>query len=190
MNYSSLYSLVDLFPTLSDPSVNKGYAPEVLVETVARWVETRSVDKVSQDMNIPGSVIRQWMTPESVIDAEGNEVSISWWHGVLEQVREYIRDNLEARLAKVTDHALEELEVRLRDGDTVLLRGGKEAKMPVKAKDLSTIAAQLLDRRHGLVKERTDKEALQIQSRRTQDAVTKRLQQLERYLTLTKNEDK
>ena len=182
MNYSSLYAIVEAYPVLNDPSTNYGYSPETMVEAVAIWIETHSIERVSEGCQVPVEVIRQWMAPKAVIDADGNEVQVSWWHGVQEQVREYIRDSLEAKLSKVTERALGDLEERLESGDTIFTRSGNQLRVPVKAKDLSTIAAQLLDRRHELVNERMDKEAARAQSKRSQDAVSKRLQKLERYL--------
>lgn len=119
------------------------------------WAESRKQDalkaflsmgsamKVSRELNIPHRTIELWRKQD-------------WWKDGIKEARETNQDQLDIKLSDAIDKALDGINDRLVNGETVIdPRTGKERKVPTKLRDLTAAFNSVMDKRQILRKQPT-----------------------------------
>ena len=70
-----------------------------------------------------------------------------WWQLALEQIRVENRSRLNAELTEILFKSLEQARERLDNGDITVLKDGEIVRHPIKARDLTLMAAIMFDKR-------------------------------------------
>lgn len=90
-----------------------------------------------------------------------------WWDDTVKQVRKEENDQITAKMTKIVDSSLGQIEDRLTNGDWVLdKKTGEKSRLPVKMRDIAAHIGVLTDKRQLLrgeatsITERTSQEDL------------------------------
>jgi hypothetical protein len=111
------------------------YSDAKKMEAACTYAVTGNARRVSELIKVPEGTIRAWKTTE-------------WWHEVMSRIQQEQNEELDSKLTKLVDKAVDHINDRLDHGDYVY--NAKEDKLirkPVGAKDLSIVAAVTVDKR-------------------------------------------
>lgn len=104
------------------------------IEAAIAWLITGSTDEAEKLCGIPSRTIRSWQKTD-------------WWDDILDQAKGIKQKEVDALWTGAIHKATAELKDRLLNGDWHLTRQGTQERIPVKARDLVTITATLVDKR-------------------------------------------
>ena len=116
-----------------------------------------SVAKCSEMTGIPSETIKWWKTQP-------------WWFDVSQEILKEQDEEISSGFSRIVKKAQKEVEERLEKGDWVYLKVGKDGykkeRLEVKARDLSTIITQSLDKRQLLLDRPTSRtETISVKDR-------------------------
>jgi hypothetical protein len=111
------------------------YSDAKKMEAACTYAVTGNARRVSELIKVPEGTIRAWKTTE-------------WWHEVMSRIQQDQNDELDTKITKNIDKAVEAVQDRLEHGDYVYNAKTNElVRKPVNAKDLSIVAAVMVDKR-------------------------------------------
>jgi hypothetical protein len=110
------------------------YTDDEKIAAVAAYAAAGTCTRASEVTGIPDYRIRRWkMEP--------------WWEELIQRVRMEKDEELDAKMSKIIDKALEELQDRVNDGDYRMNPNGQLKRVPITAKDAVTVTKQIIDKR-------------------------------------------
>lgn len=150
---------------MSRKSADKGkhWTDRDKLKAIAAFAATGNASEVEKLTGIPAGTVNYWKT-------------LPWWFDEMEKLRRSEDEELISKHTKIIKQTLEKLETRIETGDLVITKTGEEVLVPIKAKDLGTIANALGQRREKLRENHTEEHVRQI-------TVAERLKQLEDQFT-------
>ena len=110
------------------------YSEEQKLKTVAVFASCGTQEKTSQLTGIPSTTVYYWTKTE-------------WWQAALEKIRVENRQRLNSELTAILFSSLEQARERLDNGDVTVLKDGEIVRHPIKARDLTLMAAIMFDKR-------------------------------------------
>lgn len=115
--------------------VAKGwYSDEEKLNAVALYATVGSNKELSRLTGINLNTINSW---------KGTE----WWGECMRKIRFEMNDELDAKMTKIVDKALDQVIDRVEAGDYVIDKTGKVKRVPMKGRDLSVVTASVIDKR-------------------------------------------
>lgn len=126
-------------------AANGSYTPEEKIEAVMAYMVTGTSRKASKICNIPEGTIRWWKS------------QAMWWEDVMRECRKKKQDELDAAFTNVIHIAVEALEDRVRNGNTVLTKDGGRVQVPMQGKEIAVSLAVIFDKRQLLRGDPTQK---------------------------------
>jgi transposase-like protein len=140
------YSLDGKFITLDKKRGNSAtgvrHSESEKAHAAALYAVTRNMVEVSKITNINEKTLSRWKQEP-------------WFGEIVDRVKKEHNEVLDAKFSKVLDKAAEEMQDRVENGDFVLTKDGATVRVPVRARDLATVAGTLFDRRQLLRGEAT-----------------------------------
>jgi hypothetical protein len=101
--------------------------------------------RVSELTGVKEGTIRAWKTTQ-------------WWQEVQSRIRQEHADELDSKLTKLVDKAVDQINDRLDNGDYIYnVKADKLVRKPLGARDMATITATALDKRQLLRGEPTSR---------------------------------
>src|SRR6185295_16646801 len=113
------------------------------ITVAVNWLITGSVKETSTLTGIAERTIRDWM-------------SRPWWDTLLEEAKDIKQNELDSLWTQIIHIATEQLKDRLMNGDVVLNRAGKTVRVPIKASQLTLVAAIASDKRDRVRKRKVE----------------------------------
>ena len=126
-------------------AANGTYTPEEKINCVMAYMVTGTSRKASKICHIPEGTIRWWKS------------SALWWDDVMRECRKKKQDELDAAFTNILHIAVEELEDRVTNGNTVLTKDGEAKKVPMQGKEIAVSLAVIFDKRQLLRGDPTQK---------------------------------
>ena len=138
------------------------YTPEEKLNACAVFLVVGSIKKTALYTGIPRKTITDW------------KLKSTWWPDVLDQLKKQYNEELESKLSVTIDKIMGHLTDRLDNGDTYIIRG-KEHKIPVLARNLSSMARNFFEMR-ALIRGDPTSRTESTSSEKKLDAIAKRLE--------------
>lgn len=111
------------------------YSDSKKMEAACTYAVTGNARRVSEICKVPEGTVRAWKTTE-------------WWHEIMSRIQQEQNDELDSKLTRLVDKAVDEINDRLENGDFVYnTKMDKLIRKPIGAKDLSIVAAVTVDKR-------------------------------------------
>lgn len=111
------------------------YSDSEKLDAACRFAVVGNSRRVSELTGIPEGTIRAWKTTD-------------WWQEIQERIVKEQDEELDTKLTKLVDKAVEEVNDRLLKGDYVYNpKADKLIRKPINAKDLSIVMAVTVDKR-------------------------------------------
>lgn len=112
------------------------YSAEQKINALTHFIITGSYQKSADMTGIPAHTIRGWAT------------RTPWWQEAMDKIRKHQNNELDARISLLFSKAMDEIDDRIENGDFVIDRKtGQKHRVPVAAKDLTSIVCYLYDKR-------------------------------------------
>lgn len=125
-------------PRTRDSTKNKRhgwYSDAKKMEVACTYAVSGNARRVSEITHIPEGTIRAWKTTE-------------WWHEIMSRIHQEQNEELDVKLTKLVDKAVDQINDRLDEGDWVYnAKLDKLVRKPVNAKDMAVVTAITLDKR-------------------------------------------
>lgn len=113
------------------------------LEVVAIYLSTGSPVETSRTSGVPLPTIEGWMRQD-------------WWKETIEKIRSEETQQLDAKLSKAIDKALDNLMDRIDNGEYIYdQKTGKVKRMPAKMRDLNIAFNSIMDKRQLIRKQPT-----------------------------------
>lgn len=113
------------------------------IEAVATYLSTGSNVETSRLTGVPLDTLNQWKTKP-------------WWKEYIDQIRKDEEQQLDNKLSKTVDKALDNLLDRIENGEFIYdQKTGKVIRTPAKLRDLNTAFNNVIDKRQLLRKQPT-----------------------------------
>lgn len=111
------------------------YPDSKKLEVITTYLALGKVPMVEAVTGVPRATIRQWkMQP--------------WWHEMVSQIQTESDQELDSKLSKIIERSLDAVNERIENGEFILdSKSGQVKRIPVKFKDVSKVAVDLLDKR-------------------------------------------
>ena len=118
------------------PAVRKGwYTDDEKLNACAVYAAVGNITEVSRLTGINALTLRDWTGTE-------------WWGEVLRKIRFQLNDQLDSKMTKIIDKALDSVMERITDGDYYVdKKTGKVKQIPMKGRDLAVVSTTILDKR-------------------------------------------
>ena len=120
-------------PKAKDREINNAHSADDRMDAAIAYVCMGSSKGAARITGIPASTIRQW-------------TNMDWWPDLIIKVHNKNDKKLQAHLTKMIDLAFGKAQIRLEQGDPVIINKQLEYK-PVSAWDATKIGATLMDKR-------------------------------------------
>lgn len=121
------------------------YSDNVKMKVACAYAVTGNSKRTSEMTKVPEGTIRVWKQTE-------------WWEEIQSRIRLEANDELDTKLTKLVDRAVDEINDRLENGDYIYnIKQDKLVRKPVGARDLASITATSLDKRQLLRGEPTSR---------------------------------
>lgn len=104
------------------------------IEATTLFAAMGNFTKVAELSGVPSHTLRQWAKED-------------WFLRLLEEIRAENDQALDAKFSNIVHTALDQVQERLENGDTVLLRDGTQVRKPILAKELAQISSSVIDKR-------------------------------------------
>lgn len=135
-------------PKHRDAAKNKRhgwYSDAKKMEVACTFAVSGNSARVSELCKVPEGTIRAWKQTE-------------WWHEIMSRIHQEQNEELDAKLTKLVDKAVDQINDRLESGDYVYnAKEDKLVRKPVNAKDIAIVTAITLDKRQLLRGEPTSR---------------------------------
>jgi hypothetical protein len=117
---------------------NKWWSEDDRIRAASVYAITGNAQRTSEITKIPAGTIRQWKTQQ-------------WWPQVLDRVRTEHDDELDAKISKVIEKTLNQVEDRVDNGDWVYdsraPEGQQLKRVPMKGKEIAVTTSIMFDKR-------------------------------------------
>lgn len=125
-------------------SKDSGHWPETKkVEALTYWLATKNLTETSMTTGVPYETLQKWKASD-------------WWKDKQKQLEGDELDQLDKKLSKAVDRALDNLIDRIENGESMYdPRTGEVRKVPAKLRDLNVAFNTVLDKRQLLRKQPT-----------------------------------
>lgn len=133
------------------------------LKVIAAFSVLGNATKVEEVTGVPANTINYWKT-------------LPWWFEEMDKLRKAEDETMISGYGKIMQKTIEQLENRLEEGDTVVLRTGEKVKKPVSAKELAYISTNATNSRQKIRGEAIDNAVKTI-------TMQERLQQLSKQFT-------
>lgn len=111
------------------------YSDQLKMEVVCSYAVCGNARRVAEIHGIPEGTVRAWKTTE-------------WWNEVTARIRQEEDEELDTKLTKLLNKAVEGVNDRLEEGDWLYdAKKGELLRKPINAKDLAIITAITVDKR-------------------------------------------
>jgi hypothetical protein len=107
------------------------HATGAKAEAALAWIVTGSCSKAANMVGVPVPTFRYWMSSQ-------------WWDSAVEYARRTKQTELEGSLTGIIHKALENVNLRLSEGDEVISATGNKMHKAVGAKDCALIAKMFM----------------------------------------------
>ena len=119
----------------ADYSKHKNYSDAKKMEVVCAYAVSGNARRVSELTRVAEGTVRAWKTTE-------------WWNELMDRIHQEQNEELDVKLTKLVDKAVDQINDRLDNGDYVYdARAGELRRKPVNAKDMAIVTAITLDKR-------------------------------------------
>lgn len=113
------------------------------IEVVTTYLSVGSVGEAARVTNVPLSTVKMWKASD-------------WWKDLEKQIRADEEQQLDGKLSKVIDKALDNLADRIENGEYIYdQKTGQVKRTPAKLRDLNTAFNSLMDKRSLIRKQPT-----------------------------------
>ena len=150
---------------------NSKYTAEEKMQAVVAYITTGTSKQAAKYCVVPPNTIRYW------------KASATWWPEAVAYARQMKQEELDARMTRVIDLAVGEVEDRLINGDEVVRQGGEIVRKKMGGKEAATTAAILFDKRaliRGEPTSRTERVSVDDQLNQLKDSFEKFSQEITR----------
>lgn len=138
------------------PHWKKGfYTDKERIEVATLYAALGSVKAVGALTRVSEGTIRGWTKEE-------------WFRTLLDEIRAENDQAIDAKFTDIVGKTLDQLSDRVENGDHVLTKSGEVVRVPVKARDLSIVAAINIDKRQ-LLRGKPTSRTEQIKDQPAQD---------------------
>lgn len=111
------------------------YSDKKKIETVTTYLALGKLPMVSAVVDVPVSTIRQWKLQP-------------WWMEMTNQIQTESDQELDSKLTKIVERSLDAVNDRIENGEFIFdPKSGTVKRTPVKLRDVSRVAVDLLDKR-------------------------------------------
>ena len=110
------------------------YPDEKRIEVATLFAVTGSKTRVEALTGVPRATVARWIRED-------------WFKDLLEAIRAENDQLLDAKMTEIVVKALDQVEDRVENGDTVILKDGTPVRRPMTGKDLSIVQAIQIDKR-------------------------------------------
>lgn len=125
------------------------------IKAATVYAITGNAARTSEITGIPACTIRQWKRRE-------------WWLEVMRRIQREKDDELDVKITKIIDKAVDQINDRIVNGDYIYdNRKGELIRIPVKAKDAANVTATLVDKRTSIRN--------RVEQKQSQDSVSEKL---------------
>lgn len=125
--------------------MSKPYSDAKKIEVVTTWLALGKIPMVEAVTGVSRDTIRQWRLQP-------------WWHEIANEIQTETNQELDAKLSKIIDRSLDAINERIEGGEFILdPKTGSVKRVPVRLRDVSSVAVNLLDKRD-LLRERPEKQ--------------------------------
>lgn len=135
-------------PKHRDAAKNKRhgwYSDAKKMEVACTFAVSGNSARVAEITKVPEGTIRAWKQTE-------------WWHEIMSRIHQEQNEELDAKLTKLVDKAVEHINDRLDNGDYIYnAKADKLIRKPVNVKDMAIVTAITLDKRQLLRGEPTSR---------------------------------
>lgn len=105
------------------------------IEVVTTWLALGKVPMVEAVTGVPSATIKQWKLQP-------------WWLEMVNQIQTDSDQELDTKLSQIVDRSLDAVNERIEHGEFILdSKTGTVKRVPVKLRDVSRVAVDLLDKR-------------------------------------------
>ena len=119
---------------------NQYWSKEKKLQVVAQWLSLGNLRLVSEVSGVSYGLIRQWRGEH-------------WWNEFENEIRRTEGVQLQSKIGKIVNKALEEVADRLEHGEVVLNnKTGELVRKPVQMRDVHRVAADLISKREEIRK--------------------------------------
>ena len=113
------------------------------IEAVTTYLSTGSATETALICNVPVNTIKTWVKQD-------------WWKDLEKQIRSEEEQQLDTKLSKIIDKALEKLMDNIENGEHIYdQRTGLVKRMPAKLRDINNAFNTILDKRQLIRKQPT-----------------------------------
>jgi hypothetical protein len=117
---------------------NKWHSEEDRIKAATVFAMTGNALRTAEITGVPHGTIRQWKTQP-------------WWPQVLERVHQEHDDELDAKITKVIEKTITQVEDRLDNGDYFYdIKTGEIQKVPMKGKEIAVVTSIMFDKRDNI----------------------------------------
>lgn len=161
------------------PAIRKGwYSDDEKLNACATYAAVGSIPEVSRLTGISALTLRDWSGTE-------------WWGEVLRKIRFQLNDQLDSKMTKIIDKALDGVMERINDGDYYVdKKTGKVKQIPMKGRDLAVVSTTILDKRQLIRGEPTNISAKQSNAENRLDALKEEFAKFVKARTIEITKDK
>lgn len=135
----------------------KHWGPEAKINAVTQWLAIGNMRVVAEVTGVSHDLLRQWKLQP-------------WWNEAVAEIRATRHLAVDNKLSKIVDRSLELIEDRLEKGDVALDAKGKIYRTPVKLRDATKVATDLMTKQIEIAKLDTT-ENVQQQQQSVQDQI-------------------
>lgn len=146
---------------------NKWHSEDDRIRAASVYAVTGNAQRTAEITGIPAGTIRQWKTQ-------------NWWPQVIDRVRTEHDDEVDAKISKIIDQTLTQIEDRVENGDYVInMKTGEVLKerAPMKGKDVAVVTSIMMDKRD-LIRR---KEKTNIEQQSTQQLIKGLLEEFRKF---------
>ena len=117
------------------PHWKKGFhTDKERIEVATLYAALGSVKAVGELTRVSDTTIRGWVQQD-------------WFKALLDEIRAENDHAIDSKFTEIVGKTLDQLSDRVENGDHVLTKSGEVVRVPVKARDLSIVAAINIDKR-------------------------------------------
>ena len=125
--------------------MSKPWSDAKKVEVVTTWLALGKVPLVEAVTGVPRDTIRQWKVSP-------------WWAEIVNEIQSESSQELDAKLSKIIDRSLDAVNERIEGGEFIIdSKSGQVKRVPVRLRDVSHVAINLLDKRD-LLRDKPEKQ--------------------------------
>ena len=124
---------MDQTPSNPEKRVVRQYTDTEKFKAVATYILLGTLTATASELQISRETLKDWKDKD-------------WWKKYERQIKNEENAALSAKYRKIVQKTLDQIQERLDNGDSIVLKDGSIHKLPVKARELALIAAISTDK--------------------------------------------